>query len=130
MRWPTPCFSRKGRTSGSLPTRTARRPMPSGVPIRSRRLYENVKKGQSGPELPGPLWLFPEGLLCRRELSDREVAPEWKAAADGVGDGRDTRRELGELIEGERLGAVGERVIRAGMDLDHEAVGSGGDAGK
>src|SRR5512143_2757829 len=37
--------------------------------------------------------------------------------------------EFPELLERERLRSVGQRLLRGGVDLDHEAVGARGDGG-
>src|SRR4051794_37936083 len=52
------------------------------------------------------------------------------ATTDCCGDGRHSRHQLVEFGEVEGLVAIREGVVRAGMDLDHQAVGSGSDAGQ
>lgn len=52
-----------------------------------------------------------------------------KGAADGFRHGADARRQLSELVERQGLRAVGERLVRAGVDFDHQAVGARRHAG-
>ena len=53
-----------------------------------------------------------------------------QVAIDGGGDLAELRHERGEVLGRQRLRAVGERLVRARVDLDDQAVGAGGDGGQ
>src|ERR1700722_7778440 len=52
-----------------------------------------------------------------------------EALAQQIGEFAEILQQRGVLSRQQRLRAVGERLLRAGMDLDVNAVGSGSDGG-
>lgn len=53
-----------------------------------------------------------------------------ECAADCLGHSADARGQFRELVKGQRLGAVRERLVRLRVHLDHQAVRAGGNAGQ
>ncbi len=117
-RKPLRVFASHSFTPGPFPGPTGERLSPLEVAVNTHAHKDARLRGATGRQVH----------ISRFQLDsqhrDRQRPP------DSLGHGADAWRQFRELVEGQGLCAVGERLIRVRVHLDHQAVRAGGNPGQ